>query len=69
MFFSHLSSDSFAQEELFCDQSELVYENTDPAFGFTVVSYHDDRPDEWLDYRLAIVGQIKGGQIKGDAVH
>lgn len=53
--FLHLSSDSFAQEELFCDQSELVYENTDPAFGFTVVSYHDDRPDEWLDYRLAIV--------------
>ena len=43
-----LSSVSFAQDE-------LVYENTDPAFGFTVVSYHDNRANEWLDYRLAMV--------------
>lgn len=42
-----LSSASFAQ-------GELVYENSDPAFGFTIVSYHDDRPDEWRDYRRAL---------------
>ena len=43
-----LSSQTFAQ-------NELVYEPSDPALGFTVVSYHDDRPDEWIDYRLAMV--------------
>ena len=47
-FFLCLSSDSFAQDE-------LVYEELDPAFGFTVVSFHDERPNEWLDYRLAMV--------------
>ena len=36
-------------------QNELVYESSDPAFGFTVVSYQDDRPNEWIDYRLAMV--------------
>lgn len=36
-------------------QDELVYQSTDPAFGFTVVSYHDDRPDEWIDYRTAML--------------
>jgi len=45
--FLWLSSISFAQ-------GELVYERSDPAFGFTIVSYHDDRPDEWRDYRQAI---------------
>ncbi|MDB4766101.1 hypothetical protein OAG71_00290 [bacterium] len=43
-----LSSVSFAQ-------GEFVYETSDPALGFTVVSYHDDRPDERLDYLRAMV--------------